>query len=118
MSNKIVKNVPIGEMIKKVFEQKDMSLAEFAKRVGCKPQNMYSIFRRKKMDVDQLCIISKTLNYNFIGKIAEKHEYPLEIPLHKTTIVLDVQDLDSKKLRSLLNFIKQLNIRMIDIKED
>ncbi|MCL2131701.1 MAG: hypothetical protein FWH36_04505 [Lentimicrobiaceae bacterium] len=108
----------IGKRIEEVFRQRDISVTEFAKCLDCKPQNLYNLFRRKTIDIVLLCEISKVLKHDFIGEICAQKNYPLDTPFQKTTIILEINDVGSKNLKKLLETIKQLDIRTIDIKEN
>ena len=63
--------VHIGQMIKVVFESSGMSVAEFARQINCDRTNIYTIFRRRTIDVELLVNISNVLNHNFLDDIMQ-----------------------------------------------
>jgi len=70
------KEIHIGERIKEIFDQKNISITQFADLLHCDRANVYNIFRRKKIDVDLLLEISNILNHDFVEEVCAKHEYP------------------------------------------
>lgn len=44
----------IGHLIKEVFDETGISVAEFARRINCARPNVYSIFERYDIGVEQL----------------------------------------------------------------
>ena len=51
----------LGHKIKTVFEQKQMSVSEFARQIHCERTNVYTIFNRTTIDTDLLARISRVL---------------------------------------------------------
>ena len=68
------KDVHIGSIILKVFQKRKMTVAQFAREIGCHRTRIYPIFQNKSIDVDLLIRISKVLNYNFLFEYI-KEEY-------------------------------------------
>lgn len=64
----------IGQIIKEEVEQQNLSKTDFAKKICCERANVYKIFERNTMDIDQLARISKVLGKNFFAIIAEDYE--------------------------------------------
>ena len=56
-----VLNLHIGRLIKTVFERSGMSVSEFARQLNCERTNIYTIFKRRTIDVELLINISKIL---------------------------------------------------------
>ena len=63
--------VLIGELIKKQFHQSGLSIEGFAKSIGCNRDNVYDIFRRERINTDQLLKISKILKFDFFKTYSE-----------------------------------------------
>lgn len=55
----------IGEKIKEVFDNTNLKVVEFAKRLNTTRENVYDIFKRKSIDTQMLHDISQILNYDF-----------------------------------------------------
>ena len=87
MGNK--KDVHIGSIIRdKLKDHKDMSISKFAKAICCNRSNVYSIFERKSIDTEQLLLISKVLDYDFIAEYYEKEDNPKR----KVLAVIEIQE--------------------------
>ncbi|WP_291528490.1 hypothetical protein [Bacteroides sp. UBA939] len=61
----------IGELIEKEVRKQGISITAFADSIFCQRNNVYDIFKRSKMDVVQLGIISRVLKHNFFKDLAE-----------------------------------------------
>ena len=57
--------IHIGNLIKKIVEEKGINKSEFARRINTTSQNVYGIFKRKSIDAELLKKISGVLGYNF-----------------------------------------------------
>ena len=55
----------IGKLIEKEVRKQQLSIVEFADRICCKRNNVYNLFTRNNMDIQQLALISKVLGRNF-----------------------------------------------------
>jgi len=63
----MIKNqIHIGKAIHQRLKEIGMTKAEFAKRIHCTRQNIYSIFERKELNTNLLRKISEVLGYNFL----------------------------------------------------
>ncbi len=61
-----LKNINIGEIIKEISKQKINNDAEFARKLGMKPQNLTrNVYKKNSIDTALLCEISSILDYNF-----------------------------------------------------
>ena len=58
--------IHIGRLVKSVFEDSGMTVAELARQLFCERTNVYAIFHRKSIDVEMLARLSKILNHNFL----------------------------------------------------
>lgn len=70
----------IGNKLDNLLEERNMTVSELARRIGVAPTTIYSIIQRnnKKVDIDVLIKISKTLGVNA--------EYFADIPEEPQTI--------------------------------
>ncbi|MDR1724657.1 MAG: helix-turn-helix domain-containing protein [Tannerella sp.] len=64
-----IKEIHIGQIIKRKFLESGLTKAEFAKRIDCVRTNVYHIFNQKSLDIEKLIKISKALDYDFIHQI-------------------------------------------------
>lgn len=64
----------IGELIENEVRRQQLPITEFAKSICCQRNNVYDIFKRSKMDIAQLKLISKVLNRNFFKELSEDVE--------------------------------------------
>ena len=55
----------IGQEIKRVLEESDLSVTEFARKINKSRGNVYSILTRSSIDTDLLAVISSVLRYDF-----------------------------------------------------
>ena len=63
----------IGRLIKSVFDEKNMSVSEFARQIHCERTNVYTIFDRPSIDIDLLARISKVLEHNFFEEVMREY---------------------------------------------
>jgi hypothetical protein len=59
-------NVHIGQLVKSVFDESGMTVSELARQLHCERTNIYTIFRRRTVDVELLAMLSEILNHNFL----------------------------------------------------
>lgn len=62
-------NVFIGRIIEQKVKERNLSVAEFAKRIHRSRTTVYDIFKRKSVDIDLLLIVSEALDYDFLTEI-------------------------------------------------
>lgn len=77
------KDFDIIQKIKEVAEKECKTDAEFAKRWGKSPQNVYDLYKRKTIDVKTLLEISKVLSYNFFEDL--QRQLPFYKPISEIT---------------------------------
>ena len=58
-------NIYIGEIIKNVMLEQQVTKAELARRLKVKPQSVDYMLTRKSIDTDTLYNVSRALNYAF-----------------------------------------------------
>jgi len=110
---KSTQGISIGERIREIFDKSDMNITQFAELLYCDRTNVYSIFRRKKMDVYSLSKISKILNHDLVEELCTQYGVTKDIPSSKIFLTLEINSLDDKALNKLLKTIKQLDIKAI-----
>ena len=92
-----LKSVHIGTLIRQKFEERNLSVAQFAEAIHCSRSNVYHIFEAKSIDTDKLLLISSALNHDFFK------EYSFETPQNKhIQLTLDIELMGEKVI------IKQL----------
>ncbi|MDR0969929.1 MAG: helix-turn-helix domain-containing protein [Lentimicrobiaceae bacterium] len=100
-----MKGIHIGEAIKLKVQERGIRIAEFANAIHCNRTNIYSLFRRKSIDIDQLILISKVLEYDFISELY------LKIPSCKKYLVVlevDKHELQNLFLNPYIKYIKEM----------
>jgi predicted transcriptional regulator len=65
-------NIHIGSLIKRKLEERKINITDFAKAIHCSRSNVYSIFDRKNINMDQLGLISQVLGCDFLSLYDEK----------------------------------------------
>lgn len=61
-----MKDVHIGQLIKTELKRQGRTASWLATKIFCEKSNIYKMFRRKSIDLDQLMRISEALNHNFL----------------------------------------------------
>ena len=111
--NKKSKEIHIGERIKEIFKQKNISITRFAEQLHCDRANVYNIFRRKTIDIYLLLKISEILNHNLVEEICARQGLSKDTSSPKIFFVLEVNLEDNQTLKRFLKAIKQLGIKTI-----
>ncbi len=70
----VMKDVHVGKMIKEELDRQGRTVVWFAKQIYCEKSNVYKMFRRKSIDLDQLMVISSVLDHNFLKDCYEELE--------------------------------------------
>ena len=63
----------IGKLIEYEVRKQEIEITEFAKKIKCKRNNVYDIFKRNNLDVELLARISEVLNHNFFIDVAKDY---------------------------------------------
>ena len=58
-------------MIRDVMNEKDISVTEFAEKIGMVRQNTYKVFNKKHLDTELLLKISEVLSYDFFAEYSK-----------------------------------------------
>ena len=99
-------NIYIGEVIKEVMAEKQVTKAELSRRLQVKPQSVDYMLTRKSIDTDTLYNVSKALDYDFamlysIGKGQtnyDKDEEAYKLSTAKILIELELKPEEIIKL--------------------
>lgn len=84
MTNVGLKEIHIGEAIKKVFDESKMNKSEFGRLIGVQQQHVNRIFERETIETKKLVAICKALNFNFFALFCE---LPTQINAHLSAVV-------------------------------
>ena len=105
-NNMAVFNLHIGQLIKTVFERSGMTVSDFARQLNCERTNVYTIFKRRTIDVELLVNISKVLEYNFFEDVLKETNLNT-----KTThdINIKLQDCSEEKMMILKEFLEKID---------
>ena len=66
------KHPHLGNLIRSKVEERQMSVAEFARQIHCERSTVYHIFSQESMDIARLWKISNVLNFDFIDEFNRK----------------------------------------------
>ena len=89
-----MENIPIGKIIEKKIAEKGIKISDFAKALNCNRNNVYSIFNRENIDLQQLSKISKILGCDLLKEYQQYDESS------KNIVVIEVDDMKLKEIRS------------------
>jgi DNA-binding Xre family transcriptional regulator len=59
----------IGLLIRQKIAERKLSVKDFAEAIYCSRTNAYSIFKRRNIDLRQLEVISRVLEYDFLSEV-------------------------------------------------
>ncbi len=68
------KNLHIGSMIQQEMENQGRTVAWLAKSIYCEKSNIYKLFRRESIGIDQLMRISEAMGHDFLADCYEKKD--------------------------------------------
>ena len=74
--------IQIGKLIKEQFLKSELSIEKFANSIGCNRDNVYDIFRRERINTDQLLKISKILKFDFFKTYSEQISNEMMTQMH------------------------------------
>lgn len=98
----------IGHIIKSVFDESGMTVAEFARRIHTARPNVYSIFERQDIGIEQLVAISKVLNHNFFDDIQQHCGLKSKLLPTSLNISFNLDELKTEKARRINDLLKEL----------
>lgn len=92
-------NIFIGEVIKTVMGERQVTKAELARRLNVKPQSVDYMLTRKSIDTDTLYNVSLALDYDFALLYSihkEQTNYDREEPEYKISVAKVLVELELK----------------------
>lgn len=99
--------VHIGQIIKSVFDESGMTVSELARCLSCERTNVYTIFRRRTVDVELLARLSEILSHNFLDDAIR--EYGLDTTLtQQLNLSITFSNLPAEKILLLAQFLEIL----------
>lgn len=99
----------IGHLIKSVFDESGMTVVEFARRIHCARPNVYSIFERYDIGVEQLVKVSIALNHNFLEDIQQHFELKKELLPTCLNLSLNLQGLTIEQTQRITELFNELS---------
>lgn len=98
----------IGQMIKAVFDESGLSVAELARRIHTARSNVYFIFERPSIDMNQLLDLCDALNHNFLDDIQLQRGMKSSLCPREIHIDLNLEDLCDEKTVRVRRFLEEL----------
>lgn len=98
----------IGQIIKAVFDESGLSVAELARRIHTARSNVYFIFERPSIDMEQLLDICDALNHNFLDDIQIYKGMKSSLCPREIHIDLNLDDLSDEEAIRVWHFWEQL----------
>ncbi len=99
----------IGQMIKAVFDESGLSVAELARRIHTARSNVYFIFERPSIDLNQLLDLCDALDHNFLDDIQVQRKMKSNLCPRELHIDLNLDDLTDEKAVRVGRFLEELN---------
>lgn len=92
------KKIHLGKLIKEKFEESNLSISEFARRINRSRSVVYDIFERQSIDIEMLENISEALNFDFLKYLCfeEKEEKKLSKDLYIILKVVEKENLPNE----------------------
>lgn len=98
----------IGKMIKAVFDESGLSVAELARRIYTVRSNVYFIFERPSIDMEQLLDLCDALNHNFLDDIQLHSGMKSKLCPREIHIDLNLCDLSDEEEAQIGRFLEEL----------
>ena len=89
-----MQEINIGAIIRKKLKEKGMKVTDFADALHCNRMNVYSIFKRKNIDLQLIETISKILNCDLLI------EYRADDSQSKYILIIEVDYSKMKEIQS------------------
>ena len=97
----------IGHLVKAVFDESGLTVAEFAKRIHCDRTNVYKIFARRSLDTMLLVKISQALQHNFFVDVMNMSGLAADIPM-RHSLNFSIDDISLENMERLSRFLASL----------
>lgn len=99
-------NVHIGQLVKSVFDESGMTVSELARKLCCERTNVYTIFKRRTVDVELLAMLSIILNHNFLDDAMKLYGLTATFS-PKLNICIGFEDFSAEKMKQLTEVISK-----------
>ena len=99
----------IGHLIKEVFDESGISVTEFARRINCARPNVYSIFERYDIGVEQLIDISEALNHNFLDDVQLKSGLNSQLQARQLNLSFNLESFTAEKAERITELVQELS---------
>ena len=99
-------NVHIGQLVKSVFDESGMTVSELARQLRCERTNVYTIFKRRTIDVELLAMLSIILNHNFLDDAMKLYGLTATFS-PKLNICIGFEDFSAEKMKRLAEVISK-----------
>lgn len=99
-------NVHIGQLVKSVFEESGMSVSELARQLRCERTNVYTIFKRRTVDVELLAMLSEILNHNFLDDAMRLYGLAATFS-PKLNLSIHLDDFTAEKIEHLVEVLNE-----------
>ena len=101
-------NLHIGHLIKSVFDESGMTVSELARQLHCERTNVYTIFRRRTIDVELLAMLSEILSHNFLDDVMRLYGLTATFS-PKLNICIGFEDFTIEKMEQLMEVFSKFN---------
>ncbi len=85
MINIEIKDIHLGQAIKKRFDETGMTKTEFGRLIGVPQQHMNRIFERETMETKKLIKVCRALEYNFFALFCQ---FPTNVNAYLAAVAL------------------------------
>ena len=101
-------NLHIGQLVKAVFDESGMSVAEFARRIHTACSNVYFIFERPSIDMEQLLDICDALEHNFLDDIQLQRGMKSSLCPREIHLDINIDELCDDDAKRVAWFLEEL----------
>ena len=99
-------NVHIGHLIKSVFDESGMTVSELARQLRCERTNVYTIFKRRTVDVELLVMLSEILHHNFLDDVMQLYGLTSTFS-PKLNLSINLDDFTTQKMVHLAEILAE-----------
>lgn len=99
-------NVHIGQLVKSVFDESGMSVSELARQLRCERTNVYTIFKRRTVDVELLALLSEILNHNFLDDAMQLYGLTATFS-PKLNLCISLDEFSAEKMERLAEVLNE-----------
>ena len=104
-------NVHIGHLIKSVFDKSGMSVSELARQLHCERTNVYTIFKRRTIDVELLAMLSEIRNHNFLDDAMRLYGLTATFS-PKLNLCISFDDFTTEKMERLAEMLDEFKMQV------